>query len=286
MNHIEINKLIHNMSYEDYAKLPYLRQSQLKWLERSPAHYKASLNKQSVDSDALRFGRIIHTAILEPDRFEKHFVVEPVFEGFTKDGRLSNRSGAALQIKKEWYANIQPDQIVMTVDERNNLKGMIASLLAHPIARRSIEGSSKEAVLTWVQDEMHCMARFDYISKDGLAFDIKSTKNADPRFFYKEIYRMLYHFQAGHYCNGAHISEQLRADAFTFIGVEKEAPWGVCSVTIEKDALKRTRKKCSDLVRLFRDCTINNNWPCYPVESVSCQEPMWAYDNQFIQEEF
>src|SRR5260221_10872140 len=89
-------------SFSKYLATPGINWSTLKEMGRSPLHYKFRLSHPREDSTELARGRAVHTATLEPDLFEKEYVVYP---GKTRRGKKWDEFevtyGAAYTILKQ-----------------------------------------------------------------------------------------------------------------------------------------------------------------------------------------
>ena len=82
--------LIENMSDEAYHASPEFSSSQLKDMNRSAAHFyvnNVSKEAQKETTNAMSFGTLVHTMFLEPEQFEKEFVIAPKFDRRTKAGK-------------------------------------------------------------------------------------------------------------------------------------------------------------------------------------------------------
>ena len=63
---------------EYYGDWEYTTNSQLGYVKKSPAYYWKMRNGGKLDTPALRFGALVHTLILEPEKFsELFFVFDP-----------------------------------------------------------------------------------------------------------------------------------------------------------------------------------------------------------------
>jgi hypothetical protein len=93
--------------------------------------------------------------------------------------------------------------------------------------------------------------------------DLKTTVNADPREFGKTAHNFGYHQSAAHYIDGikAATGEEL---PFTFVLVEKTAPYLVSVVELDWEAIELGRALNDRAKRIFRECVTTNNWPGYP----------------------
>ena len=57
------------MTHDAYDAIDATRWSMLKLMAKSPAHYHQALLESRKDTTALKFGRAVHLACLEPERF-------------------------------------------------------------------------------------------------------------------------------------------------------------------------------------------------------------------------
>ena len=72
------------LPFTDYCALFAVNNSLLKVLDTSPAALVAHLRSGVKDRDTLRYGRLFHTLVLEPERFEADYAM---FHGKTRAGK-------------------------------------------------------------------------------------------------------------------------------------------------------------------------------------------------------
>ena len=63
-----------DLPIEEYLAIPAMSSSGLQQFRRSPAHYHWSRANPVAETDAMRFGTAVHTAILEPGLFDATYV--------------------------------------------------------------------------------------------------------------------------------------------------------------------------------------------------------------------
>lgn len=65
------------MIVKDYYALPYVSNSALKWFKKSPlyCHKRMANEIDQLDKSYMDFGRQVHMSILEPEEFDKNYVV-------------------------------------------------------------------------------------------------------------------------------------------------------------------------------------------------------------------
>lgn len=209
-----------NITRSEYDALPGINWSALKCgIGKTAAHIKAAKSGRK-DSAALRFGRLFHLAVLQPDLFEKLTRVE------TK-------------------TTIKPDCI--TADEEDAISDMSARVCDLGLA----DITHKETALTWVYGGVSCKCLIDGIAVDFL-FELKSTKDASPQTFGSEVLRYKYHAQCAFYLEG------LSRNGFAIhqariVAVEKAAPYAATDFILDGTWIDLGRKTYEDALEVWAD---------------------------------
>jgi hypothetical protein len=241
-------EIISGMSNADYHRNPALGSTSLKTLAtKTPAHYQYDRAHPKF-SDAFTLGTAAHSVILE--EFTGDIVVVDAENWMTK---------AAKEAKAEALAHgRQP----LLVKEMAQVRAMREAVMAHPVARELFTGHKAEESVFWKEDALTLKCRPD-AWKPGQLVDLKTTVNADPREFGKTAHNFGYHQSAAHYIDGvkAATGEEL---PFTFVLVEKTAPYLVSVVELDWEAIELGRALNDRAKRIFRECVTTNNWPGYP----------------------
>jgi len=82
--------IYYGVPFEEYCQWDAVNNSSLDpILFQSPAHYQAKLNEPPKKTNALAFGSLAHTAMLEPDEFKRNYIGVPEGE-FTKGCMLKD----------------------------------------------------------------------------------------------------------------------------------------------------------------------------------------------------
>ena len=256
------------MNQETYNQLPGLNNSGMKWLEKSPAHYKAwrdGLFEQS--SPALTLGIAIHCAILEPARFASEYLALPDTSHLATPGKKA----AATKAAKKEYAD--SGKSLLSHQDYNTVTRIWEAVMAHPYARYLVEESEPEVVHQWTDEDSGalCKGRTDLIMpKQGIISDIKSAEDASPEGFSMSIARYQLHRQAAFYRDGC------KAQQFNFIVVEKVPPYGVMVYNVPDYVIDIGRKLYKPLSHLYQRCLDSNEWPSYSQDVTSVNLPAWA----------
>lgn len=233
---------------KDYHAHPALGSTSLKTLAtRTPAHYQWD-QKHPKHSDAFTIGTAAHSLILEDDT--SGIVVVAADNWLTK---------AAKEEKAEALAEgKQP----LLIKEMAQVVGMRDAVMTHPVARELFTGHRAEASVFWDENGLPLKCRPDAWQPSRLV-DLKSTINADPREFGKTAHNLGYHQSAAHYIDGVKVAtgEEL---PFTFVLVEKTAPYLVSVVELDWEAIELGRALNDRAKRIYRECKEADNWPGYP----------------------
>lgn len=236
------------ISNRDYHANPALGSTSLKTLAtRTPAHYMWD-QEHPKNSDAFTLGTAAHSVILEGD-YTRIAVVDA-------DNWLTK---AAKEAKAAALADgMQP----LLKKEMEQVLAMHRAVMAHPVAGPLFINHRAEASVFWDEDGLNLKCRPDAWHPDKLV-DLKTTINADPREFGKTAHNYGYHQSAAHYQDGvkAATGEEL---PFTFVLVEKTAPYLVSVVQLDWEAIELGRALNDRAKRIYRECTAAANWPGYP----------------------
>jgi len=236
------------VSNADYHRDPALGSTSLKTLAtKTPAHYKHDQAHPKF-SDAFTLGTAVHSMILEDDT--SNIEVVEADNWLTKAAKEAK--AAALKAGK------QP----LLAKEWAQVQAMDYAVMSHPVARKLFTGHNAEQSVFWKEDGLTLKCRPD-AWKPGQLIDLKTTVNADPREFGKTAHNFGYHQSAAHYIDGvkAATGEEL---PFTFVLVEKTAPYLVSVVELDWEAIDLGRALNDRAKRIYRECTATGNWPGYP----------------------
>jgi len=120
-----------------------------------------------------------------------------------------------------------------------------------------------ELTATWTDGEIHCRARFDWLTDDRkIILDLKTTDDARPEVFIRQIARMGYDLQAEFYVKAVEECAQV-SPAFVFLAQEIEPPYS-CSLVGLSNAYREIGKaKCGGAMDRWARCLSTGKWPSY-----------------------
>lgn len=256
------------VSFDEYHAWDACSASWLSRLARSPAHLRAYLDGLVDDETAAKTsGRLLHSAVLEPERFRASVARGPQGDGRTKAVRDARASLEAA------------GKTVVPPAEYDRIVAMRERLLSQPTVRQLIERafSPTELSIVWAADGITCKARLDLpVPSLGALLDIKTARDARPSEFEKAIHNYGYARQASHYLDGAAAHWPDTFDVFVFVVVENEPPHEVVVYELDARALELARAELDTLRARYRTCIEMGEWPGYDPEVMRIGLPAWA----------
>ena len=249
-------------THSDYSLLPGVNWSTLREMKRSPAHYKHRRETPREDTPAMRFGRALHCAVLEPDRF-------PV-EWTLYDGR---RAGSA------WteFVTVNAGKSVLTLEDYQRVLDARDAVLAHKAARRLLRNGRTEVTVQWVDPatRIKCKARLDHLRGDVLT-DLKTTRDVDARAYGRLAANNGVIEQMAFYRRGL-LATGHKDVAVNLVVVEAEAPHDVAVRTLDEDMLWAGDEIVGGLLAEVKRCRRLRRWPGRYPEPEPLAVPPWYY---------
>lgn len=251
--------------------------------ERTPAHFRQwvidSNRKLSAKDDFeqrnhFRVGRIVHSAILEPDTFDEAYVVMPSFGAMQSSTNRATRDA--------WLASLPDSTAVVKQEEKALAMAMREAVLQHKLARLVIEGGRSEVTMRWVDDRtgIKSKARADFWNADmGFALDLKTTDDASPWAFGRSVAQYRYHQQHAHYASGFRIVDKPIRN-YLILCVEKSAPHAVALYHVDAAGEERGFQILHRAMDRLATCIATDSWPGYSESIEPITMPLWAFSDK------
>lgn len=220
--------------------------SDLTTLSASGAKVLLGKRPPSEDSDAILFGRLVHTVILEPHKLDTYAVLNADVIGLTVKGERSDNPKATKAWKDAVFEAKRDGLIVIDGATLAHAQALADAVVAHPEAGRLLAAASEHEVSAYAEHPSGAMvrARFDLVMPTGIV-DIKTCRDADPERFDRVIDALGYHISAANYIDIAR-ANGLTVDEYVLACVEKDpTPGGdyrVAVMEIHPDAIDRGRE--------------------------------------------
>jgi hypothetical protein len=257
--------------WEEYAALPGVSITRLKELGRSPQHYAYRLDHPK-ETPALRLGTAAHTAVLEPERFERQF---GVWARRTDGGNLAPRRG------QYWDAFLaeNPGKTIITDDEHMLASAIQRAVRSHPVASHYLESGDPEVTLTWLrEDGRPCRARIDWlnIGAQPVLVGLKTSRDCRHMPFGSQAAKLGYHMQWAWYHDGYTRLKGVEPKVVEIV-VESEAPHAVAVYSIPGDILLQGRDDYERLLEQLAACESTGEFPGPHELEEPLTLPTWIY---------
>jgi hypothetical protein len=238
----------------------------------------------SPDADAMIFGRLVHTVILEPHKVDGYAVLDPDVIGVKADGSRADNPTATKAWKDAVFAAKRDGLTVVAPKSLEKARAMAAAVEKHPEAGRLLAAATDHEVSAYADHPSGAQvrARFDLIGP-GFIADIKTTRDADPETFGRAMHAFMYHVSAANYLDVAR-ANGLDTDRFDLICVEKEpTPGGdyrVSVLEIHPDAIDLGRQLMAEACTRWLALGKRIDLPPYGDDRHVIDLPAYAYETE------
>lgn len=222
------------MPHAEYAARDGINATAIKAGTKSPLHMHAVMTgRPRTDTPAMRWGRLVHLVLLEPERAESLTVWQGQRRGKAWDGYLADGG--------------DPDMIVTAAEMQalDDIEHRVLRESPHACeVIRMLHESRHEAVVTW-RDHIYGAgkARIDMVSDQYVA-DIKTV--SDITAFQRQAYRMGYDLQMAWYAMAVNVRQA------RIIAIESKPPYDVALYTIPPAVLDAARERAVAIAREYR----------------------------------
>ena len=274
------------MSNTEYHSLDYVSKSHLDEVNKSPFHYwDRYINPDRVVPEPTKqmlLGSAMHTMVLEPDLFEKEYLVESA-------NAPKRPTAAQLNAKKPSTQTLDAIAYWKKFDEKANGKNLISiddyerltimrkRIFDHPAASTILNMSGvTEQSYQWKDSQTGeiCKSRPDFHTDDGtLIVDLKTTSDASELGFQKSVHNFRYHVQAGFYLRSIEEAQQ-----FVFIAVESKPPYLVAVYNASTDMINAGNRVADKNLATLAQCRKTGKWTGYSEEITTLDLPRFNND--------
>lgn len=262
------------MRRAQYDALDAVNWSALKVFGKSPAHYKALINRRGEpnDTDAKLFGRVCHTAVFEPDRIELDYALW--------EGRRAGREWEAFEVEAK-----RADKEVVLSDAMWRATELGLAVRSNELCAPLLIGGRAEFSVLWQTEvdgfgNLECKSRLDFWSEETGIADLKTCRDASPKAFARAIAEYEYHAQAAFYVDAIRFKTG-RDAPFHFIAVESAVPHVAQAYRVPDWMLDLGRKRYQELLVRLCECRRDDVWPGYSTEVLDADMPTWALPLDF-----
>ncbi len=274
------------LSNAEYHALDYVSKSHLDEVNKSPFHYwDRYINPDRVVPEPTKqmlLGSAMHTMVLEPDLFEKEYLVESANAPKRPTAAQLNAkkpSSQTLDAIAYWeeFDKKANGKNLISIDDYERLTIMRKRIFDHPAASTILNMSGvSEQSYQWKDDQTGeiCKSRPDFHTDDGtLIVDLKTTSDASELGFQKSVHNFRYHVQAGFYLRSIEEAEQ-----FVFIAVESKPPYLVAVYNASTDMINAGNRVADKNLATLAQCRKTGKWTGYSEEITTLDLPRFNND--------
>ena len=249
----------YDVPFEEYIAMPGVHFTALTQMAKSPLHYRRAVDNERKDTAALLMGRLTHALILTPEVADL-----AVWRGGARRG-------------KEWKAFLSEataaGKIVATAAEVETSERMRDAVHANPVARELLREGGSEVTVTWAERFTHvppagpahdvavpCRARLDHWGPAGLV-ELKTTRHAGQRAWFREAAARYYHVQLAHYVTGLQEAADVNVGAVWWIVVESVPPYDVAVYRVKREHIEAGDRVRMQWLRRVAECEASGRWP-------------------------
>lgn len=282
-----VYKLVPDLPFREYAAAPGINNTSLSWFDEwsggAPAKYRFYVEHPELrpePTDAQFDGSCYHQFVLQPDCFDKFYVVRTAeIEEACYAAALAGKSKAKgfsplLSTYKDWAAAQEAEgRQVITQKRADELHWMRDALLRNECVRDEgiFEPGTQMEVSAfcgykfksgpcegrWLQLKM----RFDLVNTGDALVDLKSARTAHQAEFSRQCFKLRYHRQAALYIDGAN-ANGLEKKRFGFLAQDKFPPYLACIHWVNF-WLPGGRLEYQNTLSRIGSAILANSWPGY-----------------------
>jgi exodeoxyribonuclease VIII len=241
--------------HSDYSRLS---NSMLSVLKRSPKEFhQRYIAKTWIDkeTDALRFGSLLHTMCLEPHAIEHRYAIQPKVDRRTTAGKAVY----------ECFIEASKGKTIVDADDIDKAKACAEALMEHDqvsqlLLYSDVHQAQIEQALTFTIEGTPCRSKLDWLSVPlKLIVDVKTTPDVTPEAFARSVVNYGYHRQAAMYKHAVYEVFGIEA-RFVFACVTKEPPYEAACYELDLESLRQGASELQILVSDYEQRKAKNNW--------------------------
>jgi hypothetical protein len=259
--------------YAEYAQWDAVNSSFLWRLRtRSPRHAQYEREHPKDPTPALKFGILLHLAVLEPARFDESTIAEPEDAPRRPSQRQRDAkkpSPSTIESIEYWdeWEEKAAGKLVVTAGDSEKVREMDRAIRIQQCSGY-VTGGRAEVCLVWRDKDtgILCKGRLDYLHEgwDVAIVDLKTTEDASYDAFQRDIYSYGYFQTAAFYMDGYEAITGVRPKVFTWLAVEKEPPYVAKPWDAdERLTIRPGQASYSEALERYVECVAKNEWPAY-----------------------
>lgn len=244
---------------EYHSNREYISKSRLAKMAVCPEYFKWCEENPEEPTEALTVGSAFHKIVLEPHDFDSEFVVSPLFDRRTKQGKADY---------EEFVAQSNGRQII-TQEQYEMICQMRDVIMRNKYCKALLKGRAEQSI--YFEDELtgeKCKCRPDtyrQIRDRIVIVDLKSCTNADTDSFMRDVNKYAYDLQSYMYRYGVskEFNMPIEKVDFVFIAIEKKAPYLMNILQADDYVGQRGEQLFREYIGMYHECKESGNWYGY-----------------------
>lgn len=261
------------MPNDEYHAYEGISNSGIKQVNITPAHYAFAEPREP--SRAMEIGTAIHTAILEPERFESEYMV------------LKDTNARTATEYKQAIKTLGSERVLISSEARRVL-GMQQAVQQSKTAMKILSKKGWAELSGFATDPetgVLLRVRFDWLAEDGDNLDVKKTQDARKDKFSRSITDYGYDQQAAFYRFVFNlITGEPMLFPFKLLAIEEKSPHGCRVRPVDDVSIHIGDKKWSAGLNTYAECEKSGLWPCYPDNEEETGVTNWEV-NKYLEDE-
>lgn len=264
---------VDDLSNEAYHKdKSCVSSTALKTILKSPATFYAKWTDRDpfTQTDAMRFGSLVHMAVLEPHKFFATHIRIPDFG----DQRTTKNRAA----KEDYLSSLKPGTMVVTESDYIKLEGIVNSVLSNVEASNLLKHGKAESSGFYRDPvtSIKCRIRPDFFNEELMALvDLKTTVSCEKAEFEKSIWNYRYDFQMAMYCEAIRNITGRDVNYAIFLAIEKTPPYEVALYVADQKVRDHGTLDYYRALQTLQACLLSNKWYPYQRGLQEISLPPW-----------
>lgn len=269
---------IHNISIEDYhADKSWTSATGVKHFQRSAAEYKLYLDGYFDEEDKphFDFGNAAELYLIDRKGYDKKVAVANdslwIEEALAVNEELKSprASSTYKELKKEFEEENKGKYIINDFGKESfeSISIIHARCMADPWIPKLLDGIDYQSSCYWIDKDtgLQMKCRPDIVStKNNVLINIKTTLDASPDAFSRNLAKLNYPLQACVEIAGAEASGLLQeVEKYFWLVLEKNAPFNVQLYEFSMGDVQVVMDEYRSLLRGLKKCYDANEWPGY-----------------------
>ena len=242
---------------DNYRQAEGLSGSVLGTFYDSPLKFKYEKENPKEPTEAMIFGSLCHSMLLEPETVSKTYAIKEKDKDYRKSSNVGKINAAAIEAR---------GLPIVAYDGQysyTDAKAMIDVASKHPQIKKLLEGKGiSEKAFYWEEQGVKCKGKIDrYLTDLNVLIDYKTARANDPKSFYWTVTEMGYLLQLAHY--QAAIKHAYKLDAYPGMLIasqENTAPY-VCRVyEVPQVLIDEAHEKRRAILSSYAECLATGKW--------------------------